>query len=81
MWTYLTDSEAESRTRLDALARMLGRDPVALADQVLIGPAEACAAKLARYADAGVDTVFIWPVADPITQLRRFGTSVIPHLS
>lgn len=81
MWTYLTDSEAESRTRLDALARMLGRDPVILADQVLIGPADVCAAKLARYADAGVDAVFIWPVADPTTQLRRFGTSVIPHLS
>lgn len=80
MWTYLTDTQAEARTRLDALARMLGRDPVTLADQVLIGPAEACAARLARYADAGVDAVFIWPVADPITQLRRFGASVVPHL-
>nr|WP_281387104.1 LLM class flavin-dependent oxidoreductase [Jiangella mangrovi] len=80
-WTYLTDDGAEARTHLDALARMLGRDPVTLADQVLIGPAEECAAKLARYADAGVGQVFVWPVADPITQLRRFGTSVIPHLS
>lgn len=81
MWTYLTDSEAESSTRLDALAHMLGRDPVTLAEQVLIGPAEICAARLARYADAGVHTVFIWPVADPVAQLRHFGTSVVPHLS
>lgn len=81
MWTYLTDSEAESRTRLEALAHMLGRDPDTLAEQVLIGPAEVCAARLARYADAGVDTVFIWPVADPVAQLRHFGTSVVPHLS
>lgn len=78
MWTYLTDSETEARTRLDDLARMLGRDPDTLAGQVLIGPAEACAAKLARYAAAGVGAVFIWPVADPITQLRRFGASVLP---
>ncbi|PZF86320.1 LLM class flavin-dependent oxidoreductase [Jiangella anatolica] len=80
MWTYLTDTAAEARTRLGALARMLGRDPVTLADQVLIGPAEVCAARLARYADAGVDAVFIWPVADPITQLRLFGASVVPYL-
>lgn len=81
MWTYVTGDEGEARTRLDTLARMLGRDPVTLADQVLIGPAEQCAAKLARHADAGVDAVFIWPVADPITQLYRFGASVIAQLS
>ena len=61
MWTYLTDTQAEARTRLDTLARMLGRDPVTLADQVLIGPAEACAARLARYADAGVASTTVAP--------------------
>jgi alkanesulfonate monooxygenase SsuD/methylene tetrahydromethanopterin reductase-like flavin-dependent oxidoreductase (luciferase family) len=53
---------------------------VALADQVLIGPAEVCAAKLADYAAAGVDTVFVWPLGDPVQQLRRFSAQVLPHL-
>lgn len=81
MWTYLTDSQAEAQVVLKALAAVLRRDPGTLAGHVLIGPAETCAAQLARYAEAGVDTVFIWPVGDPITQLRHFGASVIPDLA
>ncbi|MGV9713772.1 LLM class flavin-dependent oxidoreductase [Gordonia sp. NPDC003424] len=76
MWTYVTDSRTHARERLEVLARMLHRDPGILAGQVLIGPAEECAATLTRYADAGVDGVFVWPVADPIDQLIVFGASV-----
>jgi len=80
MWMYLTDSRARAQEALDALAAMLKRDPGALAHQVLIGPADACVEKLTRYADAGVDTVFVWPVGDSDRQLRRFGTEVVPQL-
>jgi alkanesulfonate monooxygenase SsuD/methylene tetrahydromethanopterin reductase-like flavin-dependent oxidoreductase (luciferase family) len=80
MWMYLTDSRSRAQETLDALAAMLKRDPDPLADQVLIGPADACVEKLARYADAGVDAVFVWPVGDPVRQLRRFGTEVVPQL-
>lgn len=80
MWTYLTDDKSVARAKLDGLAGMLERDPVDLAGQVLIGGAEVCAGKLRRYAEAGVDTVFIWPVGDPITQLRRFGAQILPRL-
>ncbi|MFW0792228.1 LLM class flavin-dependent oxidoreductase [Gordonia sp. CPCC 205515] len=80
MWTYLTDSVAAQHERLDTLARMLKRDTVDLAQQVLIGSADSGVATLTRYADAGVDGVFIWPLADPIEQLHRFGTEVAPHL-
>jgi alkanesulfonate monooxygenase SsuD/methylene tetrahydromethanopterin reductase-like flavin-dependent oxidoreductase (luciferase family) len=58
----------------------LGRDPEELADRLLIGPAEACAERLARYAEAGVQRVFLWPVGEPIEQLERFGELVMPLL-
>lgn len=80
MWIYITDVETEAEARLHALARMLKRDPAVLAEQVLIGRAEDCAVKLRRYAEVGVDTVFVWPLADPVAQLRRFGTQVAPLL-
>ena len=79
-WTYITDDEGVARTRLDALAQMLRRDPAALAGQVLIGSAEECAEKLGRYAEAGVDTAFIWPLGDPVDQLLHFGAEVAPRV-
>ena len=79
-WTYLTDSKAEARTRLEHLADVLRRDPDQLADQVLIGDADHCAALLGRYAEVGVDSVFIWPLDDPVAQLQRFGAEVVPRL-
>ena len=80
-WTYLTDNKAEARTRLEDLADMLGRDPDQLSDQVLIGDADHCAALLGRYAEVGVDSVFIWPTDDPVAQLQRFGAEVVPRLA
>ncbi|HWM06771.1 MAG TPA: hypothetical protein VNP92_30915, partial [Actinophytocola sp.] len=80
-WTYLTDSKAEARTRLEHLADVLRRDPDQLAGQVLIGDADHCAALLARYAEVGVDSVFIWPLDDPAAQLQRFGAEVVPRLA
>lgn len=79
-WTYLTDSKAEARTRLQHLADVLQRDPDQLAGQVLIGDADHCAALLSRYAEVGVDSVFIWPLDDPVVQLQRFGAEVLPRL-
>jgi alkanesulfonate monooxygenase SsuD/methylene tetrahydromethanopterin reductase-like flavin-dependent oxidoreductase (luciferase family) len=80
MWMYLTDSRSEAKEKLVALSTMLDRDPETLAGQVLIGPIDECAAKLARYAEAGVVTVFVWPIGDPVRQLGRFGAEVMPHL-
>jgi len=80
MWTYVTDSRTEAAAKLAALAAMLRRDPAPLAGQVLIGGGEDCAARLSRFADAGVDTVFVWPLGDPVARLHRFGAQVMPHL-
>ena len=80
MWTYVTDDRAEAEAKLGALASMLDRDPAVLAQQVLIGSADHCAAILGSYADVGVETVFIWPVGDPVSQLQRFAEQVFPRV-
>jgi alkanesulfonate monooxygenase SsuD/methylene tetrahydromethanopterin reductase-like flavin-dependent oxidoreductase (luciferase family) len=80
MWTYVTDTGNQRNEQLMKLSQMLNRPPGGLGDQVLIGPAEECAQKLRAYADAGVDTVFIWPLADGTEQLERFMTKVVPRV-
>jgi alkanesulfonate monooxygenase SsuD/methylene tetrahydromethanopterin reductase-like flavin-dependent oxidoreductase (luciferase family) len=75
-WTYVTDDPAEARAKLDMVAKMLGRDPDLIAQQVLIGSPERCRSLVNTYAEAGVGTLFIWPVGDPVGQLRRFGEQV-----
>ncbi len=42
------------------------------------GPAEECAAVSRACAGAGIDRVFIWPVADAEQQLERFMRDVVP---
>lgn len=81
MWSYVTSSRADARAKLETLAAMLKRDPAQLAPHLLIGDADHCLATLQSYAHAGVGTVFIWPLGDPVTQLRRFGAEVVPHLT
>jgi alkanesulfonate monooxygenase SsuD/methylene tetrahydromethanopterin reductase-like flavin-dependent oxidoreductase (luciferase family) len=71
---------AAGRTSLDAALRSAGRDPAVLAQQVLIGSADHCATILGPYADVGVETVFIWPVGDPVSQLQRFAEQVFPRV-
>jgi alkanesulfonate monooxygenase SsuD/methylene tetrahydromethanopterin reductase-like flavin-dependent oxidoreductase (luciferase family) len=78
LWTYVTDDRRAAETHLTGLAAMLARPVDQLADRVLIGAAEQCAAVLRAYADAGIDRVFIWPVADAEDQLARFMQDVVP---
>jgi alkanesulfonate monooxygenase SsuD/methylene tetrahydromethanopterin reductase-like flavin-dependent oxidoreductase (luciferase family) len=78
MWTYVTDDDRERRTRLDELAAMLNRPAESLAGQMLVGPVDHCAAVVRAYADAGVDRLFIWPLADAERQLERFMREVVP---
>jgi alkanesulfonate monooxygenase SsuD/methylene tetrahydromethanopterin reductase-like flavin-dependent oxidoreductase (luciferase family) len=77
-WAYVTDDPGAAGAKLEMVASMLKRDPDEIRKQVLIGDAEHCAALLREYADAGVGTVFVWPVGDPVEQVRRFGEQVAP---
>jgi alkanesulfonate monooxygenase SsuD/methylene tetrahydromethanopterin reductase-like flavin-dependent oxidoreductase (luciferase family) len=78
LWTYVTEDRHAAATHLAGLAELLARPVDQLANRVLIGGAEQCAALLRAYADAGIDRVFIWPVADAEDQLARFMRDVVP---
>jgi alkanesulfonate monooxygenase SsuD/methylene tetrahydromethanopterin reductase-like flavin-dependent oxidoreductase (luciferase family) len=78
MWTYVTEDRATRDAYQLILERMLSRPAEALGQQVLVGPAETCAAVLRAYARAGIDRVFIWPLGDAERQLERFAQDVLP---
>jgi len=52
---------------------MLGRDAALIRALPLpIGPAEICAERLSRYARAGAQRIYLWPLADEVRQLELF---------
>lgn len=82
MWTWLTEDRAEAdRVLRRVLAPLLGRDPEELRAQVCIGGADHCGELLRRYADAGCDRVYVWPLGDERRQLGRFAEAVLPELA
>jgi alkanesulfonate monooxygenase SsuD/methylene tetrahydromethanopterin reductase-like flavin-dependent oxidoreductase (luciferase family) len=79
MWTWVTeDAHDADRVLRDVLAPMLKRDPDALRDQLCIGPAEHCAELLSRYARAGCERVYLWPLGDEPRQIELVATAVLP---
>jgi alkanesulfonate monooxygenase SsuD/methylene tetrahydromethanopterin reductase-like flavin-dependent oxidoreductase (luciferase family) len=71
MWTWVTEDAAETERVLgDVLAPLLRRDPAELRSQVCVGSAAHCAELLARYAEAGCDRVYVWPLGDEPRQLE-----------
>jgi hypothetical protein len=81
MWTWVTEDRAErDRVLRDVLAPLLKRDPDELGDQVCVGSAEHCAALLSRYAEAGCERAYLWPLGDEARQLERVAARVAPHV-
>lgn len=78
MWTFVTEDDRERDAHLAALAGLLRRPVADLRQQVLVGPVDHCVEILRAYADAGIDTVFVWPLADPEKQLERLIRDVAP---
>jgi alkanesulfonate monooxygenase SsuD/methylene tetrahydromethanopterin reductase-like flavin-dependent oxidoreductase (luciferase family) len=71
MWTWVSKDRAEGdRVLADVLAPVLKRDPDELRTQVCVGPAEHCAELLSRYAEAGCQRVYLWPLGDEPRQLE-----------
>jgi alkanesulfonate monooxygenase SsuD/methylene tetrahydromethanopterin reductase-like flavin-dependent oxidoreductase (luciferase family) len=81
-WTFITERRAEAEGMLrDVLAPMLGRPLEQIRDlALLIGSAEQCAERLAAWAEAGVQHLFIWPLRDELRQLELFSTTVGPRV-
>ncbi len=78
MWFYVATDGSAGEAVLAAMAEMLNRPVDDLRDQVPIGTPDQCASVLRRYADAGAQRVFFWPVRDPIRQLEAFARHVRP---
>jgi alkanesulfonate monooxygenase SsuD/methylene tetrahydromethanopterin reductase-like flavin-dependent oxidoreductase (luciferase family) len=82
MWTWVTeDARDADRALREVLAPMLGRDPDALRDQLCIGSAEKCAELLSRYAEAGCERVYLWPLGDEAQQIELAATAVLPAVT
>jgi alkanesulfonate monooxygenase SsuD/methylene tetrahydromethanopterin reductase-like flavin-dependent oxidoreductase (luciferase family) len=81
MWTWVTDDRAEGdRVLGDVLAPLLRRDPDDLRAQVCVGPVEHCTQLLSRYAQAGCERVYLWPLGDERRQLERVASAVAPRI-
>jgi alkanesulfonate monooxygenase SsuD/methylene tetrahydromethanopterin reductase-like flavin-dependent oxidoreductase (luciferase family) len=81
MWTWVTEDRAErERVLRDVLAPLLKRDPEELRDQLCVGSAERCAELLSRYARAGCERVYLWPLGDEPRQLELVAEEVAPRI-
>jgi alkanesulfonate monooxygenase SsuD/methylene tetrahydromethanopterin reductase-like flavin-dependent oxidoreductase (luciferase family) len=81
MWTWVTESHAEAdRVLTRVLAPLLGRDPEELRAQVCVGPATHCAELLSRYAEAGCQRVYLWPLEDEARQIELVAAEVAPRI-
>jgi alkanesulfonate monooxygenase SsuD/methylene tetrahydromethanopterin reductase-like flavin-dependent oxidoreductase (luciferase family) len=82
MWFYVTDDAAEAdRVMRQRVAPTIHRPEEVLRDRLPVGPAELFAEKLSAFARAGVQRVFVWPVADEAHQLDLFWTTVRPVIA
>jgi alkanesulfonate monooxygenase SsuD/methylene tetrahydromethanopterin reductase-like flavin-dependent oxidoreductase (luciferase family) len=81
MWTWVSKDRAEGdRVLREVLAALLRRDPDELRGQVCVGPAGHCAELLARYAEAGCERVYLWPLGDERRQLELIAADVAPEI-
>jgi len=81
MWTWVTESRAErDRVLADVLAPVVRRDVEELRGRVCVGSADDCAALLARYARAGCERVYLWPLGDEARQIELIASTVLPSV-
>ena len=73
MFFFVTeDRAAAGRIVRKVLSPTLNRPEEELSQRLLVGPAGACAEKLAAYQEAGAQRIFLWPVEDELRQLAVF---------
>jgi alkanesulfonate monooxygenase SsuD/methylene tetrahydromethanopterin reductase-like flavin-dependent oxidoreductase (luciferase family) len=81
MWTWITESRVErERVLADVLAPLLKRDVDELRERVCVGSAEQCAELLSRYASAGCQRVYLWPLGDESRQIELAAAEVGPRI-
>ncbi|MGH3362117.1 MAG: LLM class flavin-dependent oxidoreductase, partial [Nocardioides sp.] len=81
MWTWVTEDRAEAeRVLSQVLAPILGRAPEELRPHVCVGPAGHCVDLLSRYAEAGCERAYLWPLGDEKRQIELVARAVVPEL-
>jgi alkanesulfonate monooxygenase SsuD/methylene tetrahydromethanopterin reductase-like flavin-dependent oxidoreductase (luciferase family) len=79
MFMYVTpDGKKAKRMLRDVISPALRRSERELEDRLLIGSPNGCAEKLSAFKRAGAQRVFLWPVADELTQFEIFMHEVAP---
>ncbi len=82
MWLWITEDRAEAETMLaDVLGPAVKRDPDYLRPRVCVGSAEHCLDLLTRYAEAGLERVFLWPLGEESRQLELVAEKLMPSLA
>jgi probable F420-dependent oxidoreductase len=81
MWFYITESRrGADHIMRERLVPTINRPEDVLRERLPVGPADLFASKLAAFARAGVQRVFVWPVADELGQLEAFCDQVRPQV-
>ncbi len=81
MLLFVTEDKGEAeRVIRQTVSPTLNRPEDELHQRLLIGSAEDCAQKLMAYQAAGVNRVFLWPVAEELAQLTLFQERVAPSV-
>jgi alkanesulfonate monooxygenase SsuD/methylene tetrahydromethanopterin reductase-like flavin-dependent oxidoreductase (luciferase family) len=81
MWTWISKDRAEGdRVLSEVLAPLLNRSRDELRGQLCVGSAEHCAALLSRYAEAGCQRVYLWPLGDERRQIELVASEVAPRI-
>jgi alkanesulfonate monooxygenase SsuD/methylene tetrahydromethanopterin reductase-like flavin-dependent oxidoreductase (luciferase family) len=71
MWLWITEDRSDAERMLaEVLGPAVKRDADYLRSRVCVGSAEHCLDLLSRYADAGLERVFLWPLGDEPRQLE-----------
>jgi len=79
MWTWVAKDRTEGeRVLAKVLAPVLAREADELGAQVCVGTPEHCAEVLRRYAGAGCDRVYLWPLGEERRQLELVASAVAP---
>jgi alkanesulfonate monooxygenase SsuD/methylene tetrahydromethanopterin reductase-like flavin-dependent oxidoreductase (luciferase family) len=82
MWLWITDDRAEAeRILANVLGPAVKREPSYLRARVCVGSPEDCLDLLSRYAEAGLERVFLWPLGEEARQLELVARTLMPALS
>ena len=79
MWFHICDDPDEAeRIYGERLLPNINRPEDVVRERLPVGPADRLVEKLISFRDAGVQRVFMWPVADEKNQIEQFAELVVP---